>query len=536
MIAIDDLGVRHGETPVLAGVSLTLVPGRPVALVGESGAGKTSLALALMRLSPGQVHGRLRIDGEDVMAFDAGRLRRYRGGQAALVVQAVGEALNPHMRVLDQVVEAMTCQGTAAASKAATRALALLAAQGIEEDTAARYPAGLSGGETQRILLAMALANDPALLILDEPTAALDPASRATALATIKEAARDRCVLFITHDFAAVRDVAVETAVLYGGRLVEHGPTREVLAAPRHPYTRGLVRALPERHGGKDLQGVPGVFARPARGCLFANRCPQAVAVCREMEPRLNRRACGHVCDHGRDHGHDHVLACHRGGIVAAMTVRGLTKSLGGRRILDGLDLTLGCGETVVVCGESGSGKSTLARILAGLETPDGGGIAFDDAPGRVNHGGLALAPQHPHTAIAAHFSIAEAVAEPLVCGGMGDAARREAQTAACLAAVHLPTDKAFLRRRAHSLSGGELQRVAVARALVQDPAVLVADEATSALDVSVQAKIVRLLMELQEKRGLAMLFITHDMALARRVADRILVMDHGRLRPASGA
>jgi peptide/nickel transport system ATP-binding protein len=534
MIAIDDLGVRHGETPVLAGVSLTLVPGRPVALVGESGAGKTSLALALMRLSPGQVHGRLRIDGEDVMAFDAGRLRRYRGGQAALVVQAAGEALNPHMRVLDQVVEAMTCQGTAAAEKARTRALALLAAQGIGEDTAARYPAGLSGGETQRILLAMALANDPALLILDEPTAALDPASRATALATIKEAARDRCVLFITHDFAAVREVAVETAVLYGGRLVEHGPTSEVLAAPRHPYTRGLVRALPERHGGKDLQGVPGVFARPARGCLFANRCPQAVAVCREAEPRLTRRACGHVCGHGRVH--DHGLACHRGGIVAAMTVRGLTKSLGGRRILDGLDLTLGCGETVVACGASGSGKSTLARILAGLETPDGGDIAFDDAPGRVNPGGLALAPQHPRTAIAAHFSVAEAVAEPLVCGGMGDAARREALTAECLAAVHLPTDKAFLQRRAHSLSGGELQRVAVARALVQDPAVLVADEATSALDVSVQAKIVRLLMELQEKRGLAMLFITHDMPLARRVADRILVMEHGRLRPISRA
>lgn len=525
MIEVENLSVRYGRLAVLDRVSFTLTPGRPLVVIGESGAGKTSLAKALMRLSDGCVEGRLWFDGDDVMAFDERRLRRYRGRQAALVVQATADALNPQMKVLDQVVDAMTAHGWPLRD-ARERALSLLRRQGLASDVAGRFPAGLSGGEIQRVLLAMALANRPALLILDEPTAALDPDTRRQALATIREVSRDGCVLLITHDFEAMREIGIETAVLYGGHLIEQGPTAAVVGAPRHPYTRGLLRAQPDRLVGKDLQGVPGRFERRAGGCPFFNRCRQVIDVCETADASLV----------ASDDDATHRVACHRGGIVAALTARGLWKSQSGRPILRGLDLTLFAGETVAVLGESGSGKSTLARILAGLDKPDAGVVSVNREGLAARGIGAALVPQHPQTAIAAHFTIKDAVTEPLALRGDVSQDDQQARTVACLAAVQLATDDAFLARRAHSLSGGELQRVAIARALVQDLPVLIADEATSALDVSVQAKIVRLLMDLQEQRGLSMIFITHDRALADRVADRLVTVDRGRLVPLGNA
>lgn len=516
MIKVDGLSVWYGDAQVLHRISFTLSPGRPLVIVGESGAGKTSLALSLMRLSRGQSEGRVTVDGEDLLAFDEKRLRRYRGRQAALVVQAVGDALNPHLRVVEQIADAMISHGTVSRGEARRRAEDLLRRQGLARDVGERFPAGLSGGEIQRVLLAMALANDPGLLILDEPTAALDPDARRHCLDIIKGEARRRCTLLITHDFEAAREIGADAAVLYGGHLFERGPASVVLTAPRHPYSRGLLRAVPDRLSGKDLQGIPGSFERQGQGCPFANRCAQGIGLCRESAPELAETS-------------GHGIACHRGGIVPALTVRGLSKSMGARPVLRGVDLTLAAGETVAIFGASGSGKSTLARVLAGLDVMDAGVIEQD----RETGGRLALVPQHPQTAVAPHFTIAEAVAEPLIFQGI-DTDERSARVRDCLGAVQLPSDDAFLARKTHSLSGGELQRVVIARALVQNPAVLVADEATSALDVSVQAKVVRLLMDLQERRGLALLFITHDHVLAKRVADRIMVLEHGKLRSAS--
>lgn len=513
MITVDGLSVWSEDVQILHRVSFTLSVGRPLVIVGESGAGKTTLALSLMRLWRGRTEGRVLVGGEDVLALDEKRLRRYRGRQAALVVQAVGDALNPHLRVIDQVAEAMLSHGTVARSEARSHAAAMLRRQGLGQNVGERFPAGLSGGEIQRVLLAMALANDPALLILDEPTAALDPDARRHCLDIIKSEAQRRYTLLITHDFDAAREVGADAAILYGGHLLERGPASAVLTAPRHPYSRGLLRAVPGRLSGKDLQGIPGSFERRGRGCPFANRCSQGIASCHELLPQLVEAS-------------GHGIACHRGGIVSALMVCGLSKTMADRAVLCGVDLTLAAGETVAIFGASGSGKSTLARILAGLEEMDAGAIERDCETG----GRLALIPQHPQTALAPHFTVAEAVAEPLKLHGVGPDQCR-ARVLDCLGAVQLPRDDAFLARKTHSLSGGELQRVAIARALVQEPTVLVADEATSALDVSVQAKIVRLLMDIQERRGLALLFITHDHALAKRVADRIMVLEHGRLR-----
>jgi len=565
LIKVEDLTVLHGAVPVLDRVSFALRPGRPLAVVGESGGGKTSLALALMGLSPGMVTGRVWIDGEDMLTFDARRLGRYRGRQAALVIQAAADALNPHLRIVDQVADAITSHHLAPPAEARRRAERLLAQQGLPGTIAGRFPAGLSGGEIQRVLLAMALANAPALLILDEPTAALDRDTRDHVLSVVRRAAQDRCCLLITHDFEVARGIGAEVAVLYGGRLVEHGAAPVMLTRPRHPYARGLLRARPDRVSGKDLQGIPGHFERRRVGCPFVNRCHQAVDICLGADPPM-----AGVAD-----APGHRLACHRGGVVAAVTVRGLRKAMGERPVLRGLDLDLEAGETVALYGASGSGKSTLGRILAGLDRADAGVVTVDgaettrpgqglgriascltrttDPTGGVNppniidfkadrdqsetqgdsdwsRSALALIPQHPQTAIAPHFTVLQAVAEPLrFVAGMDNAERTE-RARARLRAVHLPDTADFLARRTHGLSGGELQRVAIARALIRDPAVLIADEATSALDVSAQAKIVRLLMDLQERRGLSILFITHDPVLAERIADRILVLRDGRL------
>jgi len=520
MITVEDLTVHHGGVPVLDRVSFALRPGRPLAVVGESGGGKTSLALALMGLSSGRVSGRVWIGGENMLTFDTRRLGRYRGRQAALVIQAAADALNPHLRVVDQVADAITSHRLAAPAEARLRAERLLAEQGLPAAIGGRHPAGLSGGEIQRVLLAMALANAPDLLILDEPTAALDRDTRDHVLSVVRRAAQHRCCLLITHDFEVARRIGAEIAVIYGGRLVEHGVAPVMLDRPRHPYARGLLRARPERVSGKDLQGIPGHFERRPVGCPFVNRCHQAIDTCLSADPALT--------DIAERPGHR--LACHRGGVVPAVTVRGLRKAMGGRPVLNGLDLDLEAGETVALCGASGSGKSTLGRILAGLDTADAGTVAVDGAdPIRPGHG-LDLVPQHPQTAIAPHFTVLQAVAEPLRFVDGMDGAERTARARETLRAVHLPDSVEFLTRRTHGLSGGELQRVAIARALVRDPAVLIADEATSALDVSAQAKIVRLLMDLQERRGLSILFITHDQILAERIADRILVLRDGRL------
>jgi len=521
MLEIKNLAVSYNGVPVLVDVNLCLPKGEILAITGESGAGKTTLGLSVLGLSEGRCTGEIIFKGRNILASSEEERRRMRGREVAMVFQNVEGALHPLYNVYDQVVESILVHGYLDRDKAGRRAKDLLISVGLDERRAEAYPHQLSGGEKQRALIAMALANNPEVLILDEPTASLDSITKLEIIALIKEIAGDRVVLVITHDISAAAMLADKMAVLYGGRIVEYGCTEDLLASPRHPYTRGLLRSYPNMTTVKDLQGIPGQMSHGVFGCSFHPRCTQSIEICASEVPVPIKNG-------------DRLVACHRGGIVPLLVVRKLCKSFGSVKAVREVDLSLYEGETLALVGESGSGKTTLARTIMGLYKPDKGEVFFDSGKYRLGENGfyrqVQMIFQNPGESLSHRMNVLEAVREPLDVNSLGSKEERLAKVRRVLEEVELPNDDGFLHKYPHHLSGGEVQRVAIARALVMDPKVLIADEPTSALDASVQAKILKLLLNLQEKRGLAMLLITHDIALARKVSDRLAVMLKGRI------
>jgi peptide/nickel transport system ATP-binding protein len=472
-----------------------------------------------------------------------------------MVGQNGAAALNPVLSIGAQVAEPLIEHRGLGSGAALAQAEMALTAMGLDPAAARRYPHELSGGQIQRALLAMALILDPQVLILDEPTAALDPPARQFVGEVIRDQRRrGKAILLISHDLDSCRRLADRVAVLYLGRILEELPARDLFANPCHPYTRALVRSYPRIDGVRDLGGMRGdAFYRmvhahdrlaadhvhtmgsgdpgenghaPERGCLFAPRCTQAEAACREEEPEL--------CSVG-----GHRLRCRRGGIVNLLELHQVEKAYAGVPALAPVDLRLRQGEVFGLVGETGSGKSTLAMIAAGALRPDGGQRVFAGRDMedwlRRERSTLArqvgIVQQHPALAVSPRFDVFGIVAEPLRIQGQTDSADvlRERVTRA-LVEVHLPTAPEFLRRLPHQLNQGALQRLCIARALITEPLLLIADEPTSALDPSVQAKILKLLLDLQIEKGLTLLLVTHDLGLARKVCDRIGVMHAGRL------
>lgn len=505
----------------LRGVSLRLERGGSLAVVGESGAGKSTLGLSIIGLAEGRAAGRIIFNGEDLLLLPEKRLRKKRWREIAIVFQNVEDALNPVMRVLDQVKEPLVAHGMMSPEEAKQRAAKALQDARLPDRTLKAYPHQLSGGEKQRVLIAMAMAGDPALLILDEPTSSLDNISRKGILDWLREQRSERAMLVLTHDLATAAALGDEIAVLYGGQILEQGPTGLILNQPRHPYTRGLLRAYPDMNRTKDLQGITGSAGWVAAGCPFAPRCTQRLAICQQEAPPLKQTD-------GR------LLACHRGGVIPLLSIRGLTVDYDSFRAVASVDLTLYEGETLALVGPSGSGKTTLAKAVMGLVEPVEGEVSVEQKKVVRRDKGfyrrVQMVFQNPWESMSHRLSVQAIVHEPLDIQGLGTATERAAKVKQVLEEVELPSDNDFLDRYPHQLSGGELQRVAIARALVLDPKLLIADEATSRLDVSIQAKVLRLLLDIQEQRGLGMLFITHDIALARKVADRIAVMDSGSI------
>jgi peptide/nickel transport system ATP-binding protein len=498
LLQVQDLRVsyaaRAGVVPAVRGVSLTVAPGEVVAVVGESGSGKSTLAHAVAGLLPGTGRvdgGRITLGEQELTGLSERALRGVRGRRIGLVPQDPGVALNPVQRVGAQVGEALRVHGLADRRSAPARAVELLAEAGLP-DAAARarqYPHELSGGMRQRVLIAIALAARPQLLIADEPTSALDATVQRRILDHLEGLVRasGTAVLLITHDLGVAADRADRLVVMRGGRAVEQGPVREVLAAPRDPYTRQL------------LDSAPGlvVSERPAR----------------------------------RVEAGDSPL----------VEVRDLVKEfpLGrSRRIraVDGVSFTIARGETLALVGESGSGKSTTARLVLRLADPTSGTVAFDGADITRARGRAwrelrrraQLVYQNPYASLDPRFDIAEVITEPLRAFRVGDARSRRARAAELVDRVALPAS--VLDRRPAELSGGQRQRVAIARALALSPDLVVCDEPVSALDVSVQAQVLDLLAQLQADAGLAYLFISHDLAVVRRIAHRTGVLRDGRL------
>jgi peptide/nickel transport system ATP-binding protein len=521
VLRIEDLKVSFDSESILRGINLEVADGECIAVIGESGAGKTTLGLSIMGLLNGNTSGKITLGDTDILTLSEEEMRRLRWCRVAMVFQSAQDQLNPTHRILDQVAEPLISHRQKGKAPAKERAAELLAAAGITKEKLSHYPHELSGGEQQRVLVAMALVSDPELLILDEPVSSLDAGSRVEVLSFLREAIAGRMALVVTHNLSTAAKLASKTATLYGGHIVELGPTSQMLSQPRHPYTRALLRSYPNMTTVKDLQGIKGRMDRIVTGCAFHPRCTQAISICREQTPAL------------RDYK-GRLVACHRGGIIPALSITGISKSFKSLKAVDNVSLILEHGETLALVGQSGSGKTTLAKMLAGILEPDTGDVFIEQVKseprGKDFHRTVQLVFQSPGEALSHRLTVLESVREPLEVQGISTRVERDGIARKVIEEVELPTNEKFLDEYPHHLSGGELQRVNIARALVLNPQILIADEPTAFLDSSIQAKILKLLMNLQENRGLSVLFITHDIAVARKISDRIAVMREGRI------
>ena len=544
---IRDLVVTYpGPPPVraVAGVSLRVEPGECLGMLGESGSGKSTLARSLLGLlSEGTVEGEVRLGDLDLRALDEEGWREVRWKRISLSFQSA-TALNPVLHIGQQMAEPLRAHLGMDRGEAARQAEELLTQVGLGPWAADRYPGELSGGQRRLVMLAMALACKPDVAILDEPTAGLDPATRNRVLDLLRRV-RDESgtsLVVLSHDADALEILADRVAVLYRGWLAEVGPKPQVLGDPRNPYSWALLNARPTLASVKDLRGIRGAPPNPtdrAEGCPFYGRCHQGrEEVCRPEPPPL-------VAPHGEDG--PRLVACARGGVVSLLAARDLEKSyhsgglLGRRhsvRVVDGISLDVREGEVVGLVGATGAGKSTLGLLLVRLLDADGGQVTFDGhdllaaggAELKALRAQVQMLFQDPFEALSPRLTIGDVVREPLEVQGIGDDASRTAKAISVLEDCRLPVDDAFLARHTHELSGGQLQRVALARALVLDPKLLIADEAVSMLDPSEQAKMIHLLRHLQIEKGMAMIFISHDLSVVLRVADRVLVLSDGRI------
>jgi len=523
-----------GGVEALRGVGLTLDPGESLAIIGESGSGKTTLALSIAgMIQPPVAAGSVRLNGVEVIGAESEHLRSIRGRVVGLSLQ--GAPFNPVLRVGDQIAEPLREHAGWDGDRARARAAELAEEMVLEPALLERYPHQLSGGQRRRASIAMTLALDPRLIVLDEPTAGLDPVTRRALLEQLSRvAARRRCALVvISHDLPGASALTTRCVVLYAGEIAEIGGTAQIVESPAHPYSWALVNAYPVLSTTKDLRPIRGRPPDPRSipaGCAYRDRCPQAAPVCADQRPAL-RAANGRL------------VSCHFGGLRTLLEATGLHRTFRGEggaqpiRAVRGVSLSLRMGEAIGVIGASGSGKSTLARLLSGDLPANAGEVRLEGAPlsssgrrsGRDARRRIQLIAQDPWDALSPRLRVEELVAEPLRLLGETAAARAQAVHAA-LDSVGLPADGAFLSAHTHQLSGGQLQRIALARALILQPRVLIADEPTSMLDASEQARLLVLLRDLQTSRGLGLIFVSHEIAVVRKVTDRVVVLDEGRI------
>jgi peptide/nickel transport system ATP-binding protein len=557
--------VRREPQRVVRDVSFHVSQGESFGLVGESGCGKSTIALAIVRYLArnGSVSGTIEIGGRDVLSLNKSQLRQLRARDVSMVYQEPGRALNPSILVGRQVAEVYEIAGLHR-GEAVERALDILRKVRISDPKGVmgRYPHQLSGGMLQRVVIAMALAAEPSLLILDEPTTALDATVEAEVLELIRglRSEFNTSLLFISHNLAVIAKMCDRVGVLYAGELVEEGPAHEVFSDPRHPYTVGLLRSIPRREEGHEgnrratLATIPGSLPAPGsviEGCIYADRCGLADDHCRADAPPMYEIGGGRGA---RCHYHERAPSVPMGATAEEppaaapsssteplIRVRSASKTfhMTGQSVrgLFGVDLDIRPGETVGLVGESGSGKTTLARVLMGIIPPDPGAeIQLDGhdvaalAKGRsaADQKALQIVFQNPDSALNRRHSVRQLVSRSLskLGGYSGDTLKE--RLLSLVASVRLP--ERYLPMKPSQLSGGLKQRVAIARAFAGDPRIVVCDEPTSALDVSVQAAILNLLTDLQHRKEVAYLFISHDLGVVRYLADRIVVLYLGRV------
>jgi peptide/nickel transport system ATP-binding protein len=583
-----EIRLRRATVYAIDGVSLSMDPGECLGIVGESGSGKTMTALSIMRLLPGGGYitgGRILLDGVDIASLREDAMEDVRGNQIGMIFQDPLTSLNPTMTIGDQIAESVRLHRGASRATALERAVEVLGLVGMPRpaERVSNYPHQLSGGMRQRVMIAMALACEPKLLIADEPTTALDVTIQKQILELIDDLRHrlSMSVILVTHDLGVIAGRADRVAVMYAGRIVETASTERLFANPRHPYTEALFEALPDKaasegsDGVKRLYNIPGQppdLTAPPPGCKFAPRCRYAQDKCRQSEPSLTNGGASHefrcffpvgtpaeVRDprtpftsvppeqpevpftgpgpRAADGAVNPLLKVSH--LVKNFTVTAgavLQRRVGQVSAVADVSFTVPTGSTFGLVGESGCGKTTIGRLIVGLEKPNGGSIVLDGKDlssmsrrERRHHArSVQLMFQDSYASMDPRMRVGTILREPMVIQRAGNRASQQKRIESILSEVGLPA--AAAERYPHEFSGGQRQRLGLARALILRPAMIVADEPVSALDVSIQAQILNLMKDLQREHGLTYLFISHDLSVVRYMAQLIGVMYLGKL------
>jgi len=568
LIKVSNLSIcLHNGAHIVENISFDINPGETFALLGESGCGKSMTALSMRRLLPDGVRiasGTAQLEGQELLGLQEREMREIRGGKMSIIFQEPGLSLNPVMTVGEQITEVLTLHHGMTGNAAQQRSVEILDQVGIP-DAARRvreYPFQLSGGMKQRVMIAMALAGSPKLLIADEPTTALDVTIQAQVLQLLRDmqAKTGMAMLLITHDLGVVSENAHRIGVMYAGQIIELATREQLFSNPLHPYTKKLFAALPTaERTGQQLSAIPGSvppLGSIKQGCRFAARCDQAWSLCHEQTPDWTKLAEGHgVRCHlhsGKDVPaespkdvsepsieHD-ATAMHGEPLLQVENLKVhfpirkglLQRTVGHVKAVDGVSMDLQKGKTLALVGESGCGKTTLGKSLLQLISPTGGSVKFggNELTGLASSNSkMQMVFQDPYASLNPKMRIAEILEEGMSALKIGESsAVRQTRIDELLDRVGLARESKW--RYTHEFSGGQRQRIAIARALAVSPQLLICDEPTSALDVSVQAQILNLLKSLQSELGLGYLFITHNLAVVEYLAHEVCVMYLGRI------